>query len=1503
MSIKKSILYKVMGVTGLVGVPVGATLAVVYGSKDSFYEFVQKPAVTFGEKYFDKVIHTEDGVDDSYAMTHILAPNKGHNLLARYVNLSRNYDLKHINNLIAIDKETGNKTKALIYLKIKMEDIHNINQLNREFERINNKLFEEGKKTDDSLGVYAQVDVPTRSIFVVAYKLKPLDDKIGTKVNGISMTKEQLINHFISILPTQDKLIESLRAHNFSFDKEFRQIILSERLINHDYLARLGFFDNDTFNADLKQRIENAKEAFKDKLTLGTYKLNKRIETNKHETNVVLDKDEKTSGDLRDFYRYQSLDDNKLASFPFVIRTNSSEPNWDVQFSGFQEFFEAGIIPTITSIIDWKSNTLTYMFTFYDASDGKSIVVDSSNEDTVRNPAGVSTHRITIPLDFLAPKKGDAFSLDSMQDFVKNETSFSFTGIDSDHEAGHGYMSPETKKNIDDAFNSLKTKADLGRFIIKTFYNLDNNKLDAPFVHYINRDLISDGLKLMGKFLPGLKAPMENFMDLVKKLKDSSSLINPTQSASLSTILNSDEFAEKIVDWLDPTQAQKQGNTVDGESNQFNFNPYAFVYRFMGQFAYEEPRIKTGHEVSSDTNADDQKWLVKSDGSPLNNGDFTWSSISELASLSATIHDGQYNLYDFYTLVSGFSHLSTRIIDYLSNKDKNGVISIQFKSDLNVDTTGTITEVINWAKDNHLIPMNAGINEIIADPFKYLPDLVKRIAKGVPIPKDILEKALPILPIPGLSAADIKVLSEELPSLLSDKEAIVQLFDILRGKNSVDEFIDKLMDKNGLKTDTMISTLITSVLDRKADPNIPGDKDAPFITPSIVARLMNIVNKLSIVPQQLKPLLSAQNIGIVLDLINSGNANDIFKFIMDIYDNGLHTKLSDANIGQFTKDMQHILEEIGENKVYPINKETAKDLSEAIVNILRYGIGSHMNPDTFEKILSSIGSILKIPSEVVDLKPITDFLTIIINGNPDGTGGIAEVIKNPDSFKSLIEIIYTNKFVNGFISKLLPQSLLNQMNLFNTPDAREALFKAIHGLLYGFKTMQTFNQFLQLLNSLKPGILDMNLFAGITLKSLLYDFYNGDTIIFGAGGDISKAAREILTKGILGFKNGSEFKKAIDKVINSKITFVNFQLKPILNKFLPSNIMSLINTIQNNADTIWDSINEVISKPISQITESDIEHLIDTIKIFVPTIALPQDAVQGIMQLKENGLYAENYFGDVNSVEEIIKMIKVFAPDLPISTENILRNIIWGRNNIHKLANDIAQNISSKLEKVFGTKPTIKLIPILQGAGTSNHRNSVIGDFSSLKQYSGLSLDDIISKCSTDGNIDFDKLAQLQSQIDKLIADIRLTNVEQKQLNDKYITLKAMVKDIPNIIKNIEAKLIPLVPGAPDSAKDLQDAYKKAVEDFRSANIQNVEDLRSKFVDAANAYNAIAEREKYLATHRIRVGSIIGNAQFKVLNSDQELAEWMKNHFEGRSLQYLLRGDTSKDRKLTMDEE
>ena len=134
MAIKKAILYKVFGATGLIGVPTATTLGIVLGTKDTSYQFVQKPAVTFGEKYFDKVIHTEDGIDDSYAMTHILAPNKGHNLLDRYVNLSRNYDLQHINNLIAIDPKTKSRTQALVInsfkFSIKLINIVYIRHLN-----------------------------------------------------------------------------------------------------------------------------------------------------------------------------------------------------------------------------------------------------------------------------------------------------------------------------------------------------------------------------------------------------------------------------------------------------------------------------------------------------------------------------------------------------------------------------------------------------------------------------------------------------------------------------------------------------------------------------------------------------------------------------------------------------------------------------------------------------------------------------------------------------------------------------------------------------------------------------------------------------------------------------------------------------------------------------------------------------------------------------------------------------------------------------------------------------------------------------------------------------------------------------------------------------------------------------------------------------------------------------------------------------------------------------
>jgi len=1501
MATKKEILYKVLGVTGIIGIPTAATLGVVLGTKETNYKFVQKPAVTVGEKYFDKVIHTADGVDDSYAMSHILAPNKGHNLLGRYVNLSRNYDLQHINNLIAVDTKTGNRTPALLYLNIKMSDILSITQLNREFERINNILFEEGQKTDDSLGVYAQVDVPTRSIFVVAYKLKPLDDSIGTIVNGQKMTKQQLVKEFISALPTQEKIEENMRSHDYSFDKRFRQIVLSQAVVNPATLAWMGIFDNP--NGWFSSSINDAKEAFKNiHFTWSKFNLNKRIETKNHESHIYLDRDEETSGDLRDFYRYRDENnDGSLVSFPFVVRTASSEPNWDSDLEGFKELFQAGIYPTVTPVIDWRENLLIYKFTFYDASDGKAVVISTSLEDTVRNPAGVSTYRISIPLDVFAPKNNKDFSLESMKEFVKNNTSVFDKGISSNKEAGHGYMSPETKAAVDKSINDLNTKADFGRFILKSFCNLDKNNLNSPFAHYINRDLIGDGLKLIGKFLPGLKAPIDNFIDLIRKLKDSSSLKNPTQSSDLKGILASDAFAEKIVDWLNPIIALEEGNRLDGENNQFNFNPYPFVYRFCAQFAYEEPRIKTGHEVNSATNADGQKWLTKSDGTPANNGDFSWASIPELTTISSTEYDGRYNLYDLYTLVASFSHLSVRVFDYLEDKEKNQVADIKFKEDLNIDTTGTITELINWAKSNNLIPIEAGINDIIADPFKYLPHLIKGIARGVPIPRDILEKGLPILPIPGLSAADMKILVEELSDLLSDKDTVIALFDILRGKHSIDELVDMIIDKhgllimdeNGLNLDVILN-LIKSILDRKADPQIPGDHDATFIDPSLLARLMNILTKINIIPPQFRSLLTAQNIGLLLDMINDGTASEVLKFGIEVMNVGLHEELSDEHIAEFTDELEELLVRIGRNKVYPINEETAQILSHAIVNLLRHGISSETDENSLSKIILAIGNILKIPSDIVDIKPIADMLSLIINGNPDHPSGLSSIIEDEDSFKTLINVLYKNDFISSFIIRFLPSSILKYINMFNTPAAQTELHNAIHGLLYGFNTEDDYNAFLKLVDALIPNI---NLFdidipqlglIGTTFRELLSNIYKGNALgVFNAGHEISRKISDFLHHGILGYSSGTEFKEALHQILTTPISAANLQLMSLL----PGDISGIINKIMDKADKIWEAINSLLTKPLSQIDKTDVENIIATFKIFVPTITLPQKASEGIMQLKESGLFTENYFGETDSVDLIIQMIKVFSPELPAGIESILRDIIWGRNNIGGLAGKVADDIVAKIESIFGEKPTVELLSVIQGAETSSHRNGVIRDMeSSLKDLAGMSRDEIIAKYTKSGLVDFDGLSELRSKIDKLIADIKVTNEEQEKFNAYYSEIKAILDDRQIAIDKYSPHT-ELLPAADDPTAE-ENAYSEALENLRQAGITNIKEMFEAFKVAAAAYENAIKRENYLATHRIK--NIWGNSEFKIFNI-QWAETLVKRYLEGVSLQHLLRGDESKD--------
>ena len=88
-------------------------------------------------------------------------------------------------------------------------------------------------------------------------------------------------------------------------------------------------------------------------------------------------------------------------------------------------------------------------------------------------------------------------------------------------------------------------------------------------------------------------------------------------------------------------------------------------------------------------------------------------------------------------------------------------------------------------------------------------------------------------------------------------------------------------------------------------------------------------------------------------------------------------------------------------------------------------------------------------------------------------------------------------------------------------------------------------------------------------------------------------------------------------------------------------------------------------------------------------------------------------------------------------------------------------------------------------------------------------------------------------------------------------------------------------------------AYEDAKTNLDTATEKTLDTLVKKLNSAATAYNNAIHRENYLATHRIKIDSILDDSLFKLFNANEEIKELIRNHFVGKTLQYILRGDTT----------
>ncbi len=235
--ISKPLIWKIIGATSLVGIPAATVAGITFGTAHKRKTKDLPPAISFGDKYFDKNIYG----NNNFITSNLLSPQKGHNLFADYIDLNKVADSDHYKSMI---EDAPGSDSLIETFKLSLANVNDIQELNKKLSEINEQLFNDAQKISNesiangedekTLGIVANSMFfeGERVLTVSAYRMKSAD-------------KDQsiLINDIFDKLKHQDSwenIINGMNNGDINWSNQFINFAATEELLDDAFASRVA---------------------------------------------------------------------------------------------------------------------------------------------------------------------------------------------------------------------------------------------------------------------------------------------------------------------------------------------------------------------------------------------------------------------------------------------------------------------------------------------------------------------------------------------------------------------------------------------------------------------------------------------------------------------------------------------------------------------------------------------------------------------------------------------------------------------------------------------------------------------------------------------------------------------------------------------------------------------------------------------------------------------------------------------------------------------------------------------------------------------------------------------------------------------------------------------------------------------------------------------------------------------------------------------------------------